>query len=306
MNADARPCVSRCLTCCLFAVAAAVCAPAQAPAPPSPPAHPPAVPNDASKQLHAAWLREVLDLDVPSAITAYQTLAQDHRPAHIERWIAIARLAELERAGLRIEPKPALADAPAAIRPAFAALTPIPVAELLQRAGGDPAQLLQAAGTETGRIPTMRPVTPNVQQWVRDQIGPSLRDRARARDRIQNLTNRPRTDSRNPDLMNASDILNRELQGRQEHAAGLRSLFFPDWKPPLTNGDAAATLERVRKNLDAWAQEPGLTTSRQNRLRELRAMIERRGSTDPAAVVALIARVPLYAERLLAEPQPNR
>lgn len=283
------------LTRCVFAAAAALPATAQHVA----------GANDTSKQLHAAWLREVLDLDVPGAVAAYQTIAQDHRPAQIERWIAVARLAELERAGVPIVPKPMFADAPPAIRPAFATLTPIPVAELLQRASGDPAELLQAAGTESGRVPAMRPATGIVVQWVREQIGPSPRDRARARERAQNLANRPRPDARSAEPGNAAYILNVELQGRQEQAANLRSLYFPDWKPPVVNGDPVATLARVRANLETWAKE-GPQSQLTRLLRNLREAIDRRATPDPAAAVAFVARLPLYAERLLAEPPPNR
>jgi hypothetical protein len=180
-------------------------------------------------------------------------------------------------------------------------LTPVPVAELLQRASGDPAELLQSAGTETGRFPTMRPVTPRVAPWVREQIGPSLRDRLRSRERVQSL-NRPRPDARDPAPFLAADILNVELQGRQESAAALRSLYFPDFKPQPTNGDAGATLARMRTNLEAWAQDPTLRPSQQTLLRNLRAAIDRRAATDPAAAVTFVARLPYYAERLFAEP----
>lgn len=290
---------------CLLAAVAALPAPAQSLAQsPAPQAAAPqaAAPNETSKRLHAAWLREVLDLDVPGAVAEYQKIAQDQRPAHIERWIAVARLAELERAGVRVEPKPAIADAPERVRTELATLTPVPVAKLLERASSDPAELLQSAGTEAGRFPTMRPVTPRVSPWVREQIGPSLRDRLRTRERVQSL-NRPRPDARDPAPFLAADILNVELQGRQERAAALRSLYFSDWKPPATSGDAVATLARVRTNLEAWAQElPQSQQSQQNRLRRLREGIDQRAAVDPAAAVAFVARLPYYAERLFAEP----
>ena len=46
-------------------------------------------------QLHRAWLQENLDLDTQGAIADYEKLRSRAPKARPERWIAIARLAEL-------------------------------------------------------------------------------------------------------------------------------------------------------------------------------------------------------------------
>lgn len=263
----------------------------------------PAGGDDASARLHAAWLREVLDLDVRAAAADYAAIAQDQRSGRPERWVAVARLAELQRAGIPTPPVPAANDVPPPIRDALAAMTPLPVAELLQRAAGDPATLLASLATEAGRLPALRPVTPEAQDWVRRQVGRSIDDRWQ---RILQLSRRRSEASRNSDRANADDILRFELQGRQEQAANYRSLHFRDWRPPEVGGEPSAVLQRVRGNLDAWLRDPGLGAGQSSLLQQLRASLEQRAAVDAQATVALVARLPLYAERLLAEPPAGR
>ena len=95
--------MDRPLACALAAVLAAGAVGAQEP--------------DAAVSLHRAWLAEVMDLDVRRAVEGYRSVALDARPGQMERWVAVARLVELQRLGaLGGAPLPVWTDAPAALR----------------------------------------------------------------------------------------------------------------------------------------------------------------------------------------------
>jgi hypothetical protein len=265
-------------------------------------------PHEASTALHAAWLRELMDLDVQGAVRDYEAIAKDTRPTHLERWVAAARLAELERTGIAVGYRAPVADAPPALRAAFASLEiGLAHAELLRRATGDPAQVLVAIGAEAGRLPNLRTITPVAQVWLRDQVGPSVDDRWRQRLQVRNLTNRARPDANRPsERWYAADILSVELQGRQEQAANLRTLYFTDWRPPTLPGDAAEGLATVRKNLESWLQEPDTSPQQQALLRQLREAIDQRAAADPASALTFVSRMPIYAERLFGTAPAGR
>jgi hypothetical protein len=259
--------------------------------------------HESSTAMHAAWLREVLDLDVRGAAEDYRRIAADARPSNLERWLAMARLGELHRIGVDTGPRMSLAEAPPSVREALQVdRPPLPVKELLARLSADPAEVMRAVGTEAGKMPPLRPTTFPVQDWVRSQIGPSI-DENMAK-RMQSMS-RNRPDARHSELSLAHDILNLELQGRQELASNRRQLFFPGWQPLVPQADAAAELARVRGNLEQWSKEPDINSLHLRRLNDLRAAIEQRGASDPVALLALIARVPVYAERLLGQPAPK-
>jgi len=249
---------------------------------------------DVATRLHEAWLREVLDLDTAGAVGDYEAIAAD-RSGRIERWIAVARLAELQRLGLPVANPGAAAEAPAAVRAALALVTPLPIAELLRQAQANPA--------DPTRVPDLRPATLATLSWVRNQSGPSQSERQRQRA----ASGRPRppqnrNDAERIDRVHASDVVLRELEGKTEQAAGLRELYFPDWKPPAVADDAPAALARAKVAVDAWLQEADLGQQQQALLGRLRAELDQRTAADPAAALAWLVRLPVYADRLLAAP----
>ncbi len=251
-------------------------------------------PADVATRLHEAWLREVLDLDTAGAVGDYEAIAAD-RSGRIERWIAVARLAELQRLGLPVANPGAGAEAPAAVRAALALVTPLPIAELLRQAQTNPA--------DPTRVPDLRPATLATLTWVRNQSGPSQSERQRQRA----ASGRPRlpqnrNDAERIDRVHASDVVLRELEGKTEQAAGLRELYFPDWKPPAVADDAPAALARAKVAVDAWLQEADLGQQQQALLGRLRAELDQRTAADPAAALAWLVRLPVYADRLLAAP----
>lgn len=253
-----------------------------------------AAPADVATRLHEAWLREVLDLDTAGAVSDYEAIAAD-RGGRIERWIAVARLAELQRLGLPVANPGAAAEAPAAVRAALALVTPLPVADLLRQAQANPA--------DPARLPDLRPATLATMAWVRNQSGPSQSERQRQRA----ATGRPRppqnrNDAERIERLHASDVVLRELEGKTEQAAGLRELYFPEWKPPAVADAAPEALARAKAAIDAWLKEPDLGQQQQSLLGRLRAELDQRGAADAAAALAWLGRLPVYAERLLAAP----
>jgi hypothetical protein len=273
-------------------------------APAQTPPAPPAAAKAATPTLHEAWLREILDLDVRGAAAAYAAVAEDHRPGNLDRWLATARLVELRRLGIAVPMVPALGDAPAPLRnPLAQAAQPLPVAELLQRAAADPQQLWKTIGTEAGRLPPLRPVTMLAEELRREQL-PSLRAGVR---RAQ-AANRNRAEAnRTWDRFNANDILRAELEGRTDKAEAVRQAWFPEWRRPLVEGEPKAHLERVRTNLEALLRSTELWSGQRPLLTQLRDWLSDRTATDPSAALAMILRLPLYAEQLLAvTPETGR
>jgi hypothetical protein len=239
-----------------------------------------------------------MDLDVPRAVAAYQLVAADAQPGHLERWVAAARLEELRR--LQVTPLvlPDLAEAPAALRPVFqAAASELPMAELLARVRGEPKAVLQVLSTDAGRLPALRAVVPGCEDWLMGQIGPSLRDRWRQR--MATFAGRARGGEAATARIYAADILRAELQGRTAQADALRTLYFADWRPPAAAGDPAPHLARMRARLDTLLAAEGLPASQAAVLRELAEAIDQRAATNPAAALSFVLRLPIYAERLL-------
>lgn len=250
-------------------------------------------PLDVSARLHAARLREVLDLDVQGAVAEYQAIANERNSR--ERWIAVTRLAELQRIGIPIAQPAAVAEAPQAIKAALALLTPIPVDELLRNA--------TAPATDSSPVLDLHAATLEAQRWVRSKSGPSFNDRQQQRAAtMRNRIDESRNDTARIDRLNATDIVRWELEGKADRAAGLRDLYFRTWRPPTSNLDPQATLARIRANLEAWLKEPNQSTQQQQVLGRLRDEIDQRAATDVEAALRLVARLPIYAERLLADP----
>lgn len=264
-------------------------------------------PTGKAPSLHDAWLREVLDLDVPGACRAYEEVAANATPGNLERWIAAARLVELQRLEAIPGRTPRLAEAPPPVRAAVQALPPAPPVEpLLARARRVPTEGLQVLTADGAKMPALRPLVPAAEDWMLGQIGPSLRDRMRQR--LQTYANRNRSADvrRFTERLYALDLVRAEVQGRTAQAVALRTLYFADWHAPNTAGDAAVHLARVRTNLEAWLADKDLGNQQAAVLRELRDAIERAAATDPGAALALVARLPLYAERLLDAAAASR
>lgn len=249
--------------------------------------------GDVATRLHAAWLRETLDLDGKAAIAEYEAIAAD-RSGRLERWIAVARLAELQRQGATVGSPGPVAEAPAPVRAALALVTPLPVAELLRQP--------PTAGVDAARLPDLRPATAATLNWVRSQSGPNTSERQRQRA----ASSRPRTPADRNDAermarLHAFDVAQRELEGKTEQAAGLRAIYFPEWKAPTPAGAPAEALARAKSALDAWLQEAGQSDGQLALLGRMRGELDARGG-DPAQALTWLARMPVYGDRLLAAP----
>lgn len=274
------------------ALAATAAVPAQAPRA-----------KDASTRLHAARLREVIDLDFAGAIAEYQAIACDRSSP--ERWAAVARLAELQRMGIDAPQPVPLSEAPPAIRKAIEQLQPLAVDQLLAQAvTGAPA----ASTDERASSLELKRATQDAQRWLRDQSGIDANERMRMRGmRSAPPTTTPTTTPRNSEMRfyreHALDILAKENAGATAAAAALRDLWFSSWwKAPVVPGDPAAAFARVRTNLDAYIKDSNLSSFHQGQLVRLRDELEQRGANDPQAALKFVLRLPIYAERLLAEP----
>jgi hypothetical protein len=277
------------LALCLLAVASA--------------AQTPASPGDASARLHAAWIREVLDLDVRGACAEYEAIADDVRPNNLERWVAVARLFELQRAGVASARPLPLVEAPEMLREAIGKLPPPPEPFSLDPLLGDPAAVWQALSTNALKLPEPRPLGDVPQRWHGTQgVGDRLRYVQRMTAQNPNRTRPSQSDGPRIRLANAFSVLRAELQGQRELAAGLRRFEFPEWKPTPMAPDPVALLPRLRVQLDAWLAEPDLGELQRTQLRTLRDAVELRPAKD---LVELIGRVPLVGERLFAEPKAD-
>ena len=261
----------------------------------------------AATTLHEAWLHEVLDLDVARAVAGYQQVAADASPGHLERWVAAARLLELRRLHATTVAPPDLADAPPALRAAFATTAAeLPVAELLARVREEPQTVLQKVGTDAGRLPPLRTAVPACEDWLMSQIGPSLRDRWRQRMAAFSSRARGSEAANATERIYAADIVRAELQGRTTQADALRTLYFADWRPPAATGDPVPLLAQVRERLAAMLAEPTLQAPQATLLRELGEAIDQRAATSPAAALAFVLRLPIYSERLLPTAATGR
>lgn len=249
--------------------------------------------------LHGAWMREVLDLDVRTAARLYRDLAADSAAPLTERVVADARLAELVRVGANVE------------RPASPRTLPDLLGTGAAGDGGDPAALrvqLEAELAVASKAPAeahhelhaieLPPLRPLVQATA--QAAAERRDPAFAEWRSQRGRGAPgSTDAaRLLDRIRANEIVRAELAGRPADAAALRMRAFPTWKPQPWPGDPAAAFARVRENLDEWLRERQLSGSERETLRQLAQALDAAAKEGPARALAMLDRMPVYAERL--------
>jgi hypothetical protein len=208
--------------------------------------------------LHDAWLLEVLDLDIKKAAAAYARVATDQRPGNLDRWVAVARLAELKRLGVDVTLPVDLKDVPEPLRAPLESISaPLPVADLLQRVQGDPKEVLQRIGTEDSRLPPLHPVTPLAEEWRLAQIPNS---RARQQNSTPSGPNRINADYW-VNLGSAGDIMRLELGGWRSQADARRAILFPNWQPPKLKGDP-----QPYQRSAAPTSKPGCTTPSQRRI----------------------------------------
>lgn len=240
-------------------------------------------------QLHRAWLQENLDLDTQGAIADYEKLRSRAPKARPERWIAIARLAELGRLGV-IHPEPGT-------RPMQA---PLEVQEALESLGQPvPWQNVLADPIAAVELPPLRPATERIMRWGRDQVGPTVDQRwlmkMRTRERSAPGDNRWR--NRNA----AFTLLDVELEGTSERAESLRRLLFAGWKPPKLNVNRGQAVARARARLLEMI-ESERSNGYKSRLEALQQRFTKLASSDEDAALALLMRLPFLAEELLLPP----
>lgn len=260
---------------------------AQEPAPkPTTAPDPSRAPKSVATQVHEAWLTEVLDLDVRGAAEDYDRIQKQAPRNRPERWIAVTRLAELKKLGV-LSPEPAsIAQAPEAVRKAIDELPTPPSA----------AQLL-ANPSEEQLLPPLHSATEAVQSWVRMQFGANAAAGPRGRPRFRRWAPSP--------IWSAADVLRVELSHRKEQAQALRSLYFANWKPPEVTGDPSERLATVRQRLTIWLDEQGPETLQHSLLKELGDALDAEAEKGPEQALALLSRLPIYAERLILDQRQD-
>jgi hypothetical protein len=252
-------------------------------------------------------MREVLDLDVRTAARLYRDLAADPSAPLTERVVADARLAELARVGAAVEgprsPRtlPDLLGQDAAAEAGDANALRAQLETEIAVASKDPV----AAHHELHALvlPPLRPLVQATAQAAAEQ-----RDPAFAEWRSQRFRSTPgSTDAaRLLDRIRANEIVRAELAGRPADAAALRARTFPSWKPQPWPGDPAAAFARVRENLDEWLRERQLGGSERETLRQLALALDAAAKEAPARALAMLDRMPVYAERLrFGAPEPR-
>lgn len=254
--------------------------------------------RSATTQVHSAWLTEIIDLDRTGAIEKYDDILKQNSGKQPEKWIAVSRLRELGRIGvLRPEPLATPNKAPSEVRKALKLLEePFPFRDVLNEPG------------TTQELPPLRPATPLVQDWVRDQIGPTVEERyRRPRGRP---TRRVPTPEWRP--YGARDIIKLEIEGNRTRANALRGLYFIDFQPMKVSGSREKLLKQAMERLAKVIEEERWPRAR-NDLRtfekHLQTLAANQSSPQAGAyeAIELIRRIPYYSEQLLApEKAPGK
>ena len=261
---------------------------------------PPAALAQAAPTLHAAWLREVLDLDAAGAAAGYAAIAQDRQAPALEQLVAIARLCELRLHGVgAVLPEQDLAVVPEELRRHFREIQQVqqtpPVLALELAAGRGDRAAVQRFFADT-EVPQLRPLVLAAVQAAVETSDPSTAERQRQqRSRFSPWSN---DSARVLDRIRANDIVRAELDGRTANAADLRQRWFPAWRSQPWPADAAAAWTRVRQNLGEWQRELQLTTVEKEVLRRLETELAKAAAGEPRAALQLLDRMPIYAERL--------
>ena len=244
----------------------------------------------AASPLHAAWLRETLDLDMAGAIRSYRKIAQDTQAPMLERQIAAARLEELRRIGVRdTDPGKLLELVPVAVRTDADAQRPSSASQ-----DARPAQEGNRNQPPVPAEPLTRPLVAALVQYTREEMFPGQGDRGRMpRNRNANTET-----ARVVERIRAFEIARAELAGKTDEADALRRRSFPTWKAQPWPADAAAAWSRARQNLVSWQQDRQISASERETLRQLLAALDEDAKGGAEKPLARIDRLPLYAERL--------
>lgn len=249
-------------------------------------------------ELHRGWLREVLDLDVGAAESLYRDVLTAQRPRNLQRWIAAARLMELQRIELTSGDRIDFTDAPPDLRPLFReADSTLEISQFDALRGQDTDTVFEVLGKPEAAPPPLRPLVAAAERWYEDQAMPSRLDRIRQR---STRTYRPPFTRR----VFAGRVLRAEAADQRDRANELRSLYFPNWTPPPPAPEPQTDVARIRYNLGHLLQEREWTGIWRRDHRAFERRFEALAVTDPDAAVDLVRRIPLYAERLL-RPTPN-
>ncbi len=256
--------------------------------------------------LHRAWLAEVLDLDTEAAARQYARIARDGRHGTGERWLAAARLAELQRLGIATPSAPGLAEAPSSLRSSLGPLLPaFEAGTLALQLAIDRSVTVHDLANAPAALPDLRPYVARVEAWQLAQTGPSLRDRQRQRQQaFANLSRSPQVNAYLQRLY-ATTIVSAELDGRRSQADALRALYFAAWKPPEGVGqdlaDDQQVVTKAQANLAAWLEERTLSRQQRTVLTALAEHLAKRAAAGEwTSARELLQRLPRTAERLLA------
>lgn len=242
-----------------------------------------------SVELHEAWLKETLDLDPQAAIRTYDRIRMKAPKAQPERWLAVARILELQRIGVT-SPEPGTIPRGA----------PEKVQEVLESIEMDvPFEKLLSNPRSEQELPPLRQATRRLQEWARDQIGPTVEERIRLGVRISatNSTD-PETQAKYR-LYAAREVLRVEIAGSDDRAEAMRTIDFPDWTPPKIVGEPRAALALALRRLDEWISESELWMNQS--LRNLKKYLAENGE-DPQQALEFVQELPIIGDRLLAPP----
>lgn len=243
--------------------------------------------------LHSAWLQENLDLDSRGAIQSYEKLRQTAPKTRPERWLAVARLAELGRLGV-IHPEPGTMPMQA----------PLEVQKALEKLGQPvPWQNVISDPTAEVELPRLRPATERIMLWGRDQVGPTVNQRWLMQMRARDRSGRGDTSWQNRNA--AFTLLDVELEGTSDRAESLRSVMFVGWKPPVLDVGIDDALKRAGDRLRGMIERERSSRYRP-RLEALQKRVLELTERDRREALALLMRLPFLAEELLLPPKEEQ
>ena len=251
--------------------------------------------------LHAAWLRETLDLDLKGACKAYLALARDEKAPLLERQVAAARLEELRRIGA---PAVGAETAPEALPPGLQRTQDPDTTASLQRA----VAAALAAPTRTqggegaapsGNVVATQPVLPSLRPLVQFVVQASRENTRDTRPGTPRLPQFGAPDqTRVVERVRAYEIARAEVAGRTTEADEIRLRAFPNWRAQPWPEDKAAAWKVVRNNLLQLQQERQINGDEREVLERLLTVLDADAQTSTEAALARIDRLPIYAERL--------
>lgn len=247
--------------------------------------------------LHAAWLRETLDLDMKAAASAYLELARDTKAPAIERQIAAARLEELRRVGApAVGPDTAAETLPTNLRTANDPEAVEALRAAVAAALAHPIEPAAAQGAmdrdRESALPPLRPLVQFVLQAARETESQTRSPSGRFQPFMSGDS------SRVIERIRAHEIARAEVGGRQQEADEIRQRAFPTWKAQPWPADKQAAWKTVRENLVRWQQERQISGTEREILTRLLTLLDADAGQSAEAALARVDRLPIYAERL--------